>query len=103
MHFIFNGYNNISINHVFHMKKNLFLLLLFFSLSLLESVYAAPTFSENVLQKAYEQVQRRIDQKISTVILDDRSKKIIEEKKQNLTNILVSIDTAFREHNRAKL
>lgn len=84
------------------MKKNLFLLLSF-SLAFLPGVYAAPSFSENVLQKAYEQVQYRIDQKVRAVVLDESSKKIIEAKKQNLTNILVSIDTAFRERDKAKL
>ncbi|MDD5198011.1 MAG: CAP domain-containing protein [Candidatus Gracilibacteria bacterium] len=84
------------------MKKNLFFLSLFF-LSLLQGVSATPSFSHPVLGKAYEQVNLRIEQKASKMILDENSKKNVEERKVRLGEILVSIDTAFKKRDTAKL
>lgn len=65
------------------MKKNLLFLVLFF-LSLLQGVFAAPSFSHPVLEKAYEQVNLRIDQKAGKLLLDENSRKNIEQRKIRL-------------------
>lgn len=83
------------------MKKNLLFLTLFF-LSLFQGVFAAPSFSHPVLGKAYEQVNLRIDQKTSKLLLDENSRKNIEQRKIQLWEILVSIDIAFGKHNAVK-
>lgn len=64
--------------------------------------YAAPSFSEPILQKASEQVELRIDKQAAKTILDENSKKIVEEKKTELMKILLSIDSAFQKKDKAK-
>ena len=84
------------------MKKNLLLLSLF-PLTLLSYAYAAPSLSHPLLQKASEQVNVRIDQKTSKIILDENSKKSINEKKERLSQILVAIDGALKNRDKTKL
>lgn len=91
-----------SFQNLLSMIKNL-LSILFVSLVFLPHAYAAPTFSHPVLQKAYEQVNIRIDRQTDNIILDEGSKKGVEQKKAELSRILVSIDGAFRAHNKTEL
>lgn len=65
--------------------------------------YAAPTFSHPVLQRAYDQVNARIDARIAKVILDENSKKTIETKKVDLANMLSVIDAAVKAKDKAKI
>lgn len=58
--------------------------------------YAAPTFSEPILQKAYEQVQVRIDAKATQLGLDASTKATVEQKKTYLKDVLVALDKAYK-------
>lgn len=61
---------------------------------------ATPIFSEPVLQKAYEQVQVRIDAKISQTGLDASTKAIAEQKKAYLKDVLVALDRAYQKRDK---
>lgn len=83
------------------MKKYLLSLPLFF-LAFVNSVHAAPVFSHPILEKANEQIVLRIEQKTRSITLDENSKKSIEQKKKHLSEILVSVDEAFRKHDKTR-
>jgi len=80
------------------MKKLLFAL--FFFLALLPSVFAASSFSHPVLQKVYEQVNLSITQKTDKITLDENSRVIITQKKEQLVGILVAIDNAVKKRDK---
>jgi len=80
------------------MKKYLFAF--FFSLILLPSVFAASSFSHPVLQKVYEQVNLSITQKTDKITLDENSRVIITQKKEQLVGILVAIDNAVKKRDK---
>jgi rare lipoprotein A (peptidoglycan hydrolase) len=84
------------------MKKHLLFISLF-SLASLPCVHATPSFSQPILGKANEQINLRIEQKISQMALTENPKKSIEQKKERLSEILISIDTAFQSHDTVKL
>lgn len=79
------------------MKKSLFTFTFCLVLSVSTVFAATPSFSSPILTKAYEQINLRIDQKISKIILDENGKKTIEQKKSKLSDILVAIDKAFQK------
>lgn len=78
------------------MKKTLLTLILSLVLAP-QYIWAAPTFSQPILGKAYEQVRIRIDTVATQASLDADAKKLIEQKKINLGNTLVAIDKAFQK------
>ena len=84
------------------MKKYLLFTILF-SLVLLPSVSASPDFSHPVLKKAQEQLYFKIDQKTKKILLDENSKKTINQKKENLSNILLSIDASWKKRDKIAL
>lgn len=84
------------------MKKR-FLVALSLSLALFSSVHAVGTFSHPVLQKAYDQINIRIDRKADEMALSENSRKILSQKKADLAKILSAIDQAMKNHDKAKL
>lgn len=84
------------------MKKYLQSIVLFLCI-LFPSAYATPIFSHPVLQKANDLISVKVEQKTSNIILDENSRKTIEQKKENLTQILISIDQAFQKKDKVTL
>lgn len=58
---------------------------------------AAPTFSHPVLRSAYAAINFRVDAQTRNIVLDDTTKSTIEQKKNTLTDILLSIDASVKK------
>lgn len=84
------------------MKK--YILSLFcITLASLSLASAAPVFQEPVLQKAYIEVQRRIDNKSNALHLSEDTKNLLEKKEASIVSALVAIDLAWERKDRKEL
>ncbi len=82
------------------MKK----IIAFFLLCIAQVTYAVstvPTFSHPVLRSAYTAINFRIDKQIKNIVLDDASRNTIEQKKSDITDILLSIDASVKRKDKA--
>lgn len=85
------------IRYLFCMKK--YFLAFIGCFILFSHVSAAEIFSHPVLTQAYQQVNMRIDAKVTGASLDNSGLMYINQNKQQLTKILHAIDVAFQKRN----
>ena len=78
------------------MKKGI-LALLCIIFTIPSSLYAAPSFTEPTLSRAYNEVQKRIQEKSQKIVLDENAKLLLEKKQESLTEALTGLDTAWQK------
>ena len=93
--------DNLLYYCLYSSMKKYFLLLVCLTLTSLAS--AAPVFQEPVLQKAYVEVQRRIENKSSTLSLSADAKNLLEKKQESIVSALVAIDRAWEKKDKTEL
>lgn len=84
--------------------KKYFLSLLCLALTATASLASAsPVFQAPILQKAYTEVQKRIDGKANAIYLNEEAKKLLEKKEESIVSALVAIDMAWAKKDKQEL